>query len=93
MVLGHHDDGTVLIWEPAHGEVVASARPHCPRLVPGCRAFASAGLPGARWWVADAVAARPETAAVELAEVAALYSDNDLWAAALGTTGRRRGPA
>ena len=86
VVIKHDDDGTVLIWEPAHGEVVASARPPCPRLLPGCRAFASAGLPGADWWVADAVPARPETAAVELGEVSALYSDNDLWGAALGTT-------
>lgn len=85
VVIEQHDDGTVLLWEPAHGEVVAAARPHCPRLLPGSRAFASAGLPGADWWVADAVAARPETAAVELAEVAALYSDNGLWDAALGT--------
>jgi len=87
VVIEHSDNGTVLVWEPAHGEVVGSARPHCPRLLPGCRAFASAGLPGAAWWVTDAVAARPETAVVELTEVAALYSDNDLWGAALGTTG------
>ena len=43
VVIEHHDDGTVLLWEPAHGEVVAAARPHCPRLLPGGRAFASAG--------------------------------------------------
>lgn len=85
VVIGHQDGGTVLIWEPAHGEVVASVRPHCPRLLPGSRAFASAGLPGAAWWVTDAVTGRPETAVVELAEVAALYSDNELWDAALGT--------
>jgi hypothetical protein len=87
VVIEHSDNGAVHLWEPAHGEVVGSARPHCPRLLPGGRAFASAGLPGAAWWVTDAVAARPETAVVELTEVAALYSDNDLWGAALGSTG------
>lgn len=87
VVIVHNGDGTVLIWEPAHGEVVATARPHCPRLSPGCRAFASAGLPGAAWWVSDAVPATPETAVVELTEVAALYSANGLWDAALGSTG------
>ena len=87
VVIGHDVNRTVLIWEPAHGEVVASVRPHCPRLLPGSRAFASAGLPGAPWWVTDAVSASPEAATVELAEVAALYSANELWDAALGAAG------
>lgn len=88
------DAGLVRIWEPAHGEVLARRRPSCASLRPGHRAYASAGLPGADWWVADHV--EGDDPAVELDEVAALYSDNGLWEAALaapGISSRRTTPA
>src|SRR4051794_11878194 len=47
------DDGSeeVRLWEPAHGEVLAQARGSYARRGPGTRAYLSAGLPGADWWV------------------------------------------
>ncbi|HEX4018668.1 MAG TPA: hypothetical protein VHX15_18160 [Frankiaceae bacterium] len=82
VVLGPGSSGAVRLWEPAHGEVVAQPRPSYEPQNPGSRVYASAGLPGAEWWVAGAVGP-PETAVVELDVVAALYTDNDLWNAAL----------
>jgi hypothetical protein len=60
----------VRLWEPAHGSVVA--QPRRPELVPpvGARAYLSAGLPGADWWVAGPVVPRAADAWVELDEVA-----------------------
>jgi hypothetical protein len=78
VVLGTEDDGSVRLWEPAHGEVLARPRPGYEAQQPGSRAHASAGLPGAEWWVASGDD-------VELDEVDALYTDNDLWAAAFGS--------
>ena len=71
--------GLVRMWEPSHGEVLAQrrfARRH-PR--PGSRAYLSAGLPGADWWIAGSATAHGETAEVELGEVERLYTENDLW--------------
>jgi len=48
---------------------------------PGSRAYASAGLPGAAWWVAGSASGAPHTADVELDVVDALYSNNGLWPA------------
>jgi hypothetical protein len=45
----------------------------------GTRAYLSAGLPGAEWWVAGGTAARAEDADVELDEVEQLYTERDLW--------------
>jgi hypothetical protein len=74
---------SVRLWEPAHGEVVASQRYSDQTFVPGTRAYLSAGLPGAEWWVAGPVdAAAP--ALVELDEVEHLYSQHQLWESALG---------
>src|SRR5262245_16313926 len=81
VVLDSKDDGTVRLWEPAHGNVLAHARASYLRQAPGSRAYASAGLPGADWWVADAAGRDPQTVAVELDEVDALYTDNGLWSA------------
>jgi len=68
VVIGE-ESGLVRLWEPAHGEVVASPRhANLPRQ-PGTRAYLSAGLPGADWWVAGAAVARAEDADVELDEV------------------------
>ena len=64
----------VLLWEPAHGEVRAQRRRPAQVLPVGSRAYASAGLPGADWWVTG-----PEAADVELDEVAAFYDAHGLW--------------
>ena len=76
VVLGPAVDRALRLWEPAHGEVVARARPSCPGLTPGSRAWASAGLPGADWWVTGGTDGAPD---VELAEVDALYAEHGLW--------------
>src|SRR5215468_8167843 len=83
VVLGTEDDGSVRLWEPAHGEVIAQARASYEEPVPGSRAYVSAGLPGADWWVAVSVdgARSPE---VDLDDVDELYTENGLWAAAFG---------
>jgi hypothetical protein len=79
VVLGPEGDGSVRLWEPGHGEVVARARPSYAEQPPGARAYASAGLPGAQWWVADSTA-RSLAAVVELDDVNSLYTENGLWA-------------
>lgn len=81
VVLGAEDDGSVRLWEPAHGEVIAQARASYEQQDPGSRAYASAGLPGAEWWVADSARGTPQSADVELDDVDALYTENDLWSA------------
>ena len=84
VVLGTEDDGSVRLWEPAHGEVVAQPRASYQRHDPGMRAYASAGLPGAEWWVADSANGATHDVNVELDEVAALYAENNLWSAVFG---------
>jgi len=79
VVLGHQGDGSVRLWEPGHGEVVARARPSYEQQPPGSRAYASAGLPGAEWWVADSTTHGLE-ALVELDDVESLYTENGLLA-------------
>jgi hypothetical protein len=81
VVLGTEEDGSVRLWEPAHGEVIAQARASYKQLEPGSRAYASAGLPGAAWWVADGANSAAQSADVELHDVDALYTENDLWSA------------
>jgi hypothetical protein len=78
VVLG--EEGRLIrMWEPAHGEVLAQPRrPEQPRQ-PGTRAYLSAGLPGADWWLAGAVVASAEYADVELDEVELFYDAHDLW--------------
>jgi hypothetical protein len=79
VVLGH-EAGAVRLWEPAHGEVVAQPRrPRQQRHEPGTRAYLSAGLPGAEWWVAGRAVDRAEDADVELNEVERLYTDHGMW--------------
>lgn len=71
--------GQVRLWEPAHGEVLAQRRrPSVPH-EPGSRAYLSAGLAGADWWVAGAAAVSAGDADVELEEVGRFYSDQGLW--------------
>lgn len=78
VVLGE-ETGQIRLWEPSHGEVVAQSRSPQQALRPGTRAYLSAGLPGAAWWVAGAAAARAEDADVELDEVERFYTERDLW--------------
>ncbi len=82
VVLGHEDDGLVRLWEPAHGEVTARPR-GAGRYDTGTRAYLSAGLPGADWWVAGAVTARAEDADVDLDQVERFYTEHDLWSGLL----------
>jgi len=85
VVLGTQDDGSVRLWEPAHGEVIAQVRASYQRQDPGTRAYASAGLPGAEWWVAGRACGAPHSADVELGNVDALYTENGLWPAVFGS--------
>lgn len=79
VVLSRAESGSIRLWEPAHGEVSARARDSYRHRAPGSRAYASAGLPGADWWVAGAVAQSPEHADVELSLVDELYTSAGLW--------------
>jgi hypothetical protein len=79
VVLGLEDDGSVRLWEPAHGEVIAQTRASYEQRDVGSRAYASAGLPGAEWWVAGSTNSAPRSADVELHDVHALYAENNLW--------------
>ncbi len=78
VVLGE-ETGLVRLWEPAHGEVVAHPRRAEQHRQPGTRAYLSAGLPGAGWWVAGAAVANAADADVELDEVARFCTERDLW--------------
>lgn len=80
VVLGE-ETGLVRLWEPSHGEVVAHPRRTQQHRQPGTRAYLSAGLPGADWWVAGAAMARAEDAEVELDEVERFYTERGLWQA------------
>jgi len=71
--------GQIWLWEPSHGRVAAQPRHPEQRYQPGTRAYLSAGLPGADWWLAGAAVARAEHADVELDEVERLYTEHDLW--------------
>lgn len=83
VVLGS-DTGSVRLWEPAHGEVAAQRRRPQQQYGPGTRAYLSAGLPGAEWWVAGKAVDQAEDAEVELGEVGRLYTEHDMWNSAFG---------
>jgi len=74
----------VQLWEPAHGEVAARRRWPEQQYGPGTRAYLSAGLPGADWWVAGRAVDRAEDASVELDEVGRLYTGHGMWESAFG---------
>lgn len=80
VVIGE-ETGLVRLWEPAHGEVVAHPRRAQQHRQPGTRAYLSAGLPGADWWVAGAAVAKAEDADVELDEVERFCTEHGLWPA------------
>ena len=63
------DDTSISLWEPAHGLVLATSRDARRAYRPGSRAYLSAGLPGAEWWVAGSAVDRVEDADVELGKV------------------------
>jgi hypothetical protein len=86
VVLGHDDAGSVRLWEPSHGGVLARARPSYHPQEPGSRAYTSAGLPGADWWVAGRAAVSADDADVDLDAVAAMFTEKGLWPAVLGLT-------
>ena len=83
VVLGS-DTGSVRLWEPAHGDVAAQRRRPQQQYGPGTRAYLSAGLPGADWWVAGRAVDHAEDADVELDEVERLYTEHDMWNSAFG---------
>ncbi len=85
VVLGAESSGLVPLWEPAHGDVAARPRPSYQVVEPGQRAYASAGLPGAEWWIAGPVVADPAAADVDLDDVDRMFTSNDLWIAAFGS--------
>ncbi|MEY2517889.1 MAG: hypothetical protein QOJ89_5253, partial [bacterium] len=72
-------DGVITLWEPNHGTVVG--QPRDPGFSPraGSRAYVSAGLPGAEWWVAGPAVDRAESADVELDEVRDFFTSHGLW--------------
>jgi hypothetical protein len=70
---------SVSLWEPAHGSVLAERRDSQQIYRPGSRAYLSAGLPGAEWWVAGPVVDRAEGANVDLDEVEQLFTSLGLW--------------
>ena len=74
------DGKSVRLWEPAHGSVLAEPRNPQQTYRPGSRAYLSAGLPGAEWWVAGPVVDRAENADVDLDEVERFFTSLGLWA-------------
>lgn len=78
VVLGDDEDA-IRLWEPAYGEVLAQPRDAYLPQQPGTRAYLSAGLPGADWWVAGPTVAKAQDAHVELGEVEKLYTEHGLW--------------
>lgn len=76
------EEGQVRLWEPAHGEVLANPRLNAEDYVPGQRAYASAGLPGAEWWVCGP-ASGADHIDVERDEVSRLYTQHSLWRSTL----------
>jgi hypothetical protein len=78
VVLGGEAD-LVRLWEPAHGEIVARSRLASQYRQPGTRAYVSAGLPGADWWVAGAAVAQADDADVDLPEVERFCTEHGLW--------------
>ena len=79
VVLGANGE-QVRLWEPAHGEVLAQTRRPELRYRPGERAYLSAGLPGADWWVSGVATGVAEEADVELDQVHEFHTRHGLWA-------------
>jgi hypothetical protein len=71
--------GRVRLWEPAHGKVLAQARDPQRAHRLGGRAYLSAGLEGADWWVAGTVVCSAEEAEVDVEEVQRFLTAHALW--------------
>lgn len=69
-------DGMVRLWEPGHGLVLAQPRDPQRLPTPGSRAYLSAGLPGADWWLAGPAVSRAEDADVEFDELGRFLTAN-----------------
>lgn len=78
VVLGD-EKNAIRLWEPAHGEVLVQPRPAYLPGRPGTRAYLSAGLPGAEWWVSGPVVPTAQDADVDLRAVEDLYTEHGLW--------------
>jgi hypothetical protein len=78
VVIAEHA-GHVRLWEPAHGEVLGQPRDPSRSHRAGSRAYLSAGLPGADWWVAGPAVVCAEDADVELDDVDSFFTSQDLW--------------
>ncbi len=76
---GEDGDEHVTLWEPGHGRVEARPRNRAREYRPGSRAYLSAGLPGADWWVEGPCVDRAESAEVDLEELQAFFSAHQLW--------------
>lgn len=66
------------LWEAAHGEVLAQPKHSGVQYAPGQRAYLSAGLPGADWWVEGCVSKKPLEAAVDVGAVHTFLTDHGL---------------
>jgi hypothetical protein len=84
VVLGESPRGSVIVWEPGHGEVEAHPTEQYVPREPGSRAYASAGLGDDGWQVTGPVVSDPGRAQVDLDDLRALYDDNDLWGSVFG---------
>jgi hypothetical protein len=69
-------ESLIKLWEPGHGTVSAHPRDPQQLYALGARAYLSARLPGAQWWVAG----HAVDATVESDEVTRFFTENDLWA-------------
>jgi hypothetical protein len=70
--------GRVRLWEPGHGEVLADARNPQRSYRLGSRAYLSAGLEGADWWVAGVAVGSAGDAEVDIEEVESFLTTHAL---------------
>lgn len=78
-VVLHRAGSSVTVWEPQHGTVAAQARSTRYDYAPGSRAYLSAGLPGADWWLAGPSVTAAKDADVELDQVLTFLTTLGLW--------------
>ena len=77
VVVDAHGD-QVRLWEAVHGEVLAQARHGEVQYAPGQRAYLSAGLPGADWWVEGCVSQKPSKTVVDVGAAQAFLTGHGL---------------
>lgn len=71
--------GHVTLWEPFHGTIQAQPRDPDRGFVLGSRVYASAGLPGAGWWIAGPAVAEVADADVDDDHVVEFFTAHGLW--------------